>query len=178
MIKNSEVVEYLRSKLSPTYAVDGAVSYFAATDKSRLPLPALYVSIGPIPGDSISDGDYLQMFTCNIRIRLVCLANLDRTGKYAQDLAATTLQVLIRVLANKKLNKRYNETYYVNADFEGLDEARYIHYFDFAFTGIIDNSDLEDLTAVELAKIHVDYNLAEASIDTQPNAQDIVDTFD
>lgn len=178
MIKNSEVVEYLRSKLHPTYSVDGAVTYFAATDKSRLPLPALYVSVGPVPAENISDGDYLQLFTCNIRVRLVCLANMDRTGKYAQDLAATTLAILIRALVHKKLDSRYNEIYYVNSDMEALDEARYIHYYDFAFTGMIDKSDLEDITAVDLRAIHIDYEMVESAEVELPNAQDIVDTFD
>lgn len=178
MIKLTELIEYARANRSNNgWAIDSAVSYDVATDRSRLPLPAIYFDINTTLGVVESDFDFLQTFTTTIRARLVCLSTQDRTGKQGQDLIYYCRLELFKMLLFKKIDKRFNEIYFYGDDFERYDEARYIHTFEFRFTGVIDKSFLDEEDFNELKSLVINYNLTDATPVTQPNATDKLDTF-
>lgn len=165
------------NRTSTTWQVDYASTYLAATDRSRLPMPCFYAEVNSSQAAVVSDGDYLQLFTTNIRIRLVCLSTDDRLGRTGAEIAYHARLELFKILLEKKIDERFNEIYYVRDDFEQYDEARYIHTFDFAFTGVLDPSMLEIEDFGPLNSIHIDYDLTESSDELKPNAQDILNTF-
>lgn len=178
MIKPSDLVKYLREhRSSSTWQVDYATTYLAATDRSRLPMPAFYVEVNSTQASIDSDADYLQLFTTNIRVRLVCLSKEDRLGRTGAEVAYHARLELFKTLLFKKLSPKFNEVYFVRDDFEQFDEARYIHTFDFAFTGLIDNEYLGDEDFGDLGSIVVTYNLTESDESEKPNATDILNTF-
>ena len=181
MIKPSELIEYMRDNrtggMDSTWLVDYAVNYATATDKSSLKLPCFYVELNSTTASVESDGDFLQLFRTNIRVRLVCSSKVDRMGRTGSDVAYQARLELFKILLFKKINQRYNEIYFVGDGFEGIDEARYIHTFDFFFTG---NLTWDDLTLPEYANlesIYIDYDLVESAESEKPNTQSINNTF-
>jgi len=178
MIQITDLIEYARAKRSSDlWAVDSGVTYETALDRSRLPLPCFYFDLNTTDTTIESDYDFLQIFTANIRVSLVCLSVNDRTGKQGQDLVPHARNELFKILLFKKLDPRFNEVYYFGDSFEKYDEARYIHTFNFRFTGIIDKEYLEQLPFDDLKSIIVDYRLVDSSIETQPNAIDTINTL-
>lgn len=178
MIKPSTLIEYIReNRSSNTWKVDYATTYLAATDRSRLPLPAFYVELNSTSATIEGDADYLQLFTTNIRVRLVCLSTDDRMGRTGSEVAYHARLELFKILLFKKIDARFNEIYFLRDDFEQYDEARYIHTFDFAFTGVLDPSFLEEEDFGDLGSIVVTYNLTESAESEKPNAVDILNTF-
>lgn len=178
MIKPSVLVQYMRdNRTSKTWQVDYATTYVASTDRSRLPMPAFYADVNSTSVTTESDGEYLQLFTTNIRVRLVCLSTADRLGRTGSEIAYYARQELFKILLFKKIDPRFNEIYFLRDDFETYDEARYIHTFDFAFTGVLDPDNLEIENFSDLKSIIVDYNLTESPSSEHPNATDILNTF-
>lgn len=178
MIKPSFIVDFMReNRSSDTWKVDYATTYLAATDRSRLPLPALYAEVNSTAASIDSDGEYLQLFTTNIRIRLVCLSTGDRLGRTGAEVAYHARRELFKIFLFKKLDKKFNEVYFVRDDFEQYDEARYIHTFDFSFTGLIDPSYLDEEDFDDLRSLVIDYNLTESAESEKPNATDLLNTF-
>lgn len=181
MIRPSELIEYIREHRTngetSTWRVDYAVNYAIATNKSQLDLPCFYVEMNSTTATIESDNDFLQLFRTNIRIRLVCKSQMDRMGRTGAEVAYQARLELFKILLFKKLKPTYNEIYFVGDGFEGIDEARYIHTFDFMFTGKMDPSWLESEEFIDLRSIYVDYDLVESDPSEKPNAQDIINVF-
>lgn len=183
MILASDLIRYMRANRSggddSAWRVDYASTLLGATDKSKLPLPCLYAELNTTTAINESEGDYLQLFTTNIRVRLVCkLVDNDRNGRTGADTAYWARRELFKILLDKKINNwKYNPIYFVGDQFEAIDEARYFHVFDFAFTGAIDPSDTEQPDFGPLNSLHIDYDLTESAPEELPNAQDVLNTF-
>lgn len=181
MIKPSTLIEFMRANRTggdnSAWSVDYASRQEDAENKSQLPLPCFFVDINTTTADVTSEGDYEQLFRTNIRIRLICRSQEDRKGKTGADVAYEARLELFKILLFKKLDERYNEVYFVGDSFESLDEARYTHVFDFMFTGKLDPSALTLDEFVDLQSIYIDYDLVESDPSEQPNAQNILDTF-
>lgn len=180
MISNTDLIIYLRSKFAEwdkPWSVDAAVNRPSAEDKSRLPLPCLYVSVSPIIGVNESDGDYLQTAITNIHIELITLSIQDRTGKQGQESAHYAMIDLIKALCNKKLKPNFNEVYFDRSDFLGVDNARYYHTYDFKFTSLLDLTYVEAPESVDLTTIDNKYNLVGADPLTLPNAEDLINNL-
>lgn len=179
MINTVALVTYLRAKFrawNKPWHVEGAVDLFSAEDRSALPQPCLFVSVAPITGEVADDGgDFLQLVSTTIRIILIATSTQDRTGKQGQTTAQAALLDLIKALCGKKFVSGANEVYFFNYDFEKIDEARYFHNYEFRFSMAMDANYLEEPESVDLETLHITYNLDEASIDSQPNAEDNID---
>ena len=180
MIKIFDVVTYLRSKLQPLgIQVDGAAEYEAASDKSRLPMPCVYIALGDF---SISKtltpdtADTLQQYYVQ-PIRLIAhISNIsDRTGKTAQDFVYYLKQVLYKYLYGYYFGPA-GETYPLQVAGDrmiAMDRANYWHEFIFNSIGLIAPIDYMDpLILDNFDKFYADWNLPETDPETHPNAQD------
>lgn len=180
MIKAGDVIIYSRTnRTSDTWQVDYSVNYQAALDKSKLPLPCFFIELNNSNAVSMSKGgDFLQQFTTTIRINLICLTKDDnRMGMTGADLVYYARRELFRIFLNRKIDGRYDAIYFVGDSFQGYDEARYIHSFEFAFTGLLDWQDTVTPNYDDLKAIHVDYEIIESAESEKPNAKIIVNTL-
>lgn len=180
MIRPSALIEYMRdNRTSDTWKVDYAANYQRATDqaKAKLELPAFYVELSQVGATNESDGDYLQGFTATIRVRLVCLSTQDKMGRTGADVAYEARLELFRIFLDQQLGDEFNHVYYVGDSFEGLDDARYIHSFEFGFSGQLDYRYVRPTTFDPLNAIDIDYNLVESPETEYPNAESLLNTF-
>jgi hypothetical protein len=181
MIKPSELIKYMREHRTggddSTWSIDYGVNLAIVSEKSQLPLPCFYVELNTTTAEVTSEGDFEQLFRTNIRVRLVCLNREDRMGRLGSDVAFYARLELFKILLFKKLDARYNQVYFVGDGFEQIDEARYIHTFDFMFTGRIPETFIEYDDFVDLESIYIDYNLVDSAESEKPNAQEVLNTF-
>lgn len=181
MIKPSELIKYMRENRTggedSSWSVDYGVNLQIVSEKSQLPLPCFYVELNTTTSSVESEGEFRQLFTTNIRVRLVCLCREDRMGRLGSDVAYYARLELFKILLFKELDERYNQVYYVGDGFEQIDEARYFHTFDFAFTGAIPQTFVEYPEYEELRSIYIDYNLVDSAESEKPNAQEVLNTF-
>jgi hypothetical protein len=168
MIRITEIIEILRNELEG-WSVDGAVNMALAEDASRLPLPAMYVGLGPCIYSVLSESTYLQEYIENFFI-ITCtpvMPNDDRTGKYAQDFIPTARDALMQILVNYKDLDPDSHAIVMTRDLpEKIDRARYYHRFEFRIKGRIDPDDVRPLDLDVFDTLFAEYVVDEATDDT------------
>ena len=172
MIKISELITYLRAKLT-TYRVYGSAELAAAKDDSSLILPAFYVSLGNLSATDVSDPPEVEQdYDERIVIMFVANNKLDRTGVSAQDSVYYARYALLSALLNFEPDPLAHPLRYVGDSYLEMDAARYWHRFEFKCLGKIGTAEGVTKTFDNFDKFYADWNLAEADASTHPNAQD------
>ena len=173
MIRIIDIIEHLRNNLSG-WSVEGAIDLSIAEDASRLPLPAMYIGLGPMVYEDISLSTYRQEYIQNFFI-LTCTptrANDDRTGKYGQDFVSIARGYLLQLLVNNKQFDPDSHVITLSRDQpEKLDRARYYHRFDFRIKGALDQNDVTPLVLDYFDKLFAEYQVEESTDDTPVTQQ-------
>lgn len=185
MIQITEIITYLRSKLSPAWRVDGAGSLATAKDDSRLMIgasnefiPTLFVMIGKFIVKTVSQEIIDQTWDARLVI-LACLDNTqDRTGKYAQQTAYYLRLALNRCLLNYRYDPDSHPIKAVGDEMVEMDRARYWHKFEFSMEGRYQEADGVQLNFDELNKIIADWNSTSPTADNPIIEDDIEPLYD
>jgi hypothetical protein len=175
MIRLLDIIELLRSNL-PSWSIEGAIDLSIAEDASRLPLPAMYLGLGPVVYEDTSPSTYYQKYTQNFFI-IACVptkSNDDRTGKYGQDSVSITRGYLLNLLVNNmQFDPDSHVIMLVKDQPEKLDRARYYHRFDFKIQGALDQNDVTPLELDYFDKLFTEYVPEESTDDTPFSQQEI-----